>query len=167
MRSVTSESKKENMGMHKKTILYTVVLTTIFLLSGTTLLAQGNSPSAKDTQQKKQSPFLITSGLPHLTKLLMQQWDNPTLHLTEEQKTQLLVVRKETITGVKSLTPQIISLQEQVTDDIFMGKTPDDLDSVVQTISKLKTEATMLHLKCIYDTSQILNQQQLDILLKM
>jgi hypothetical protein len=97
----------------------------------------------------------------------MQQWDNPTLHLTEEQKTQLLVVRKETITGVKSLTPQIISLQEQVTDDIFMGKTPDDLDSVVQTISKLKTEATMLHLKCIYDTSQILNQQQLDILLKM
>jgi hypothetical protein len=58
MRSVTSESKNENMGMHKKTILYTVVLTTIFLLSGTTLLAQGNSPSAKDTQQKKQSPFL-------------------------------------------------------------------------------------------------------------
>ena len=153
--------------MLKKTILCLAILTTIFLLSGTALVAQDNDPSARDTQQKKQSPFLITSGLPHLTKLLMQQWDNPTLHLTEEQKTQLLVVRKETITGVKSLTPQIISLQEQVTDDIFMGKTPDDLNSVVRAISKLKTEATMLHLKCIYDTNQILSQQQLDILLKM
>ena len=152
--------------MLKKTILCLAILTTIFLLSGTALVAQDNDPSARDNQQKNQSPFLITSGLPHLTKLLMQQWENPTLHLTKEQKTQLLVVRKGTITAVKNLTPKIIALQKQVTDGIFLRETPDDLDSVVQTISKLKTEATMIHLKCIYDTSQILSQQQLDILLK-
>ena len=153
--------------MLRKMIPYLAILTTIFLLSGTTLMAQGNNSSAKGNQPKKQSPFLITSGLPHLTKLLIQQWDNSTLNLTEEQKTQLLVVRNETISGVKRLKPQIVSLQKQVTDGIFVGKTPDDLASVVQTISKLKTEATMIHLKCLHDTNQVLSQQQLDILLRL
>lgn len=145
--------------MLKKIILCLAVLTIIF--SGNTLMAQGNNPG----HQKKQSPFLITSGLPHLTKLLMQQWDNATLQLTEEQKTQLLVVRKETLKGVKRLTPQVLALQKQVTEGIFLGKTPDELNSDVQALSKLKTEATMVHLTCIYDTSEILNQHQLDILL--
>jgi hypothetical protein len=96
----------------------------------------------------------------------MQKWDNSTFHLTEDQKPQLLVVRKETMDGVKNLAPQITSLQKQVTEGIFIGKTPDELHSIVQAISKLKAEATMIHLKCIFDTSKILNQQQLDILLK-
>jgi len=153
--------------MLKKIALHLVVLTTIFSLTSTTLLAQDNSSPEKDKQQQKQSPFLITSELPHLTKLLMQQWDNPKLQLTEEQKAQLLVVRKETMTGVKSISPQIIPLQKQVTEGIFTGKTPDELSSIVQAISQLKAEATMIHLKCIYDTSKILNQQQLELLLEL
>lgn len=144
--------------MIKKIILFLTTLTIIFSLSSTNLVAQG--------QQKKQSPFLIADELPHLTKLLMQQWDNSTLHLTEDQKPLLLVVRKETMAGVKNIAPQIASLQKQVTDGIFIGKTPDELHSIVQAISKLKAEATMIHLKCIFDTSKILNQEQLDILLK-
>lgn len=144
--------------MLKKIILCLAALTIIFSLSSTNLMAQ--------SQQKKQSPFLITGELPHLTKILMQQWDNTTLHLTEDQKPQLLVVRKETMAGVKNIAPKIASLQKQVTEGIFIGKTPDELHSIVQTISKLKAEATMIHLKCIFDTSNILNQQQLDILLK-
>lgn len=153
--------------MIKKMILCFAVLVIIFSLSSTNLMAQGNNSPAGNVQQKKQSPFLITGELPHLTKLLIKQWDNSTLHLTDEQKTQLLVVRKETIAGVQNLAPQIASLQKQVTEGIFIGETPDELQSVVQAISKLKTEATMIHLKCIYDTSKILNQQQLDILLKL
>ena len=151
--------------MLKKIILCLSALALIFSLSSTNLMAQGNNSPAGKGQQKKQSPFLITGELPHLTKLLMQQWDNSTLHLTEEQKPQLLVVRKETIAGVENLAPQIASLQKQVTEGIFIGKTPDELHSIVQAISKLKAEATMIHLKCIFDTSNILNQQQLDILL--
>ena len=151
--------------MFKKMFLSLAILITIFSLSSTNLMAQDNSSPGKGNQQHKQSPFLITSELPHLTKLLMQQWDNPNLQLTEEQKTQLLVVREETMTGVKGLAPQIAPLQKQVTEGIFSGKTPDELSIVVQDIAKLKTEATMIHLKCIYDTSEILNQQQLDLLL--
>ena len=152
--------------MLKTFILFLATLAIIFSLSSTNLMAQGNNSPVGESQQKKQSPFLITGELPHLTKLLMEQWDNSTLHLTEDQKPQLLVVRKETMAGVKNLAPQIASLRKQVTEGIFNGKTPDELNSVVQAISKLKAEATMIHLKCIFDTSKILNQQQLDILLK-
>lgn len=144
--------------MIKKIILCLATLAIISSLSSTNLMAQ--------SQHKKQSPFLITGELPHLTKLLMQQWDNSTLQLTDDQKPQLLVVRKETMAGVKNISPQITSLQKQVTEGIFMGKTPDELYSIVQTISKLKAEATMIHLKCIFDTSKILNQEQLDILFR-
>ena len=152
--------------MLKKIILSLATLAIIFSVSSTNLMAQGNNSPAGEGQQKKQSPFLITGELPHLTKLLMQQWDNSTLQLTEDQKPHLIVVRKETMAGVKNLAPQIASLQKQVAEGIFIGKTPDELHSIVQAISKLKAEATMIHLKCIFDTSKILNQQQLDILLK-
>ena len=150
--------------MLKKLILCLSTLAMIFSLSSSNLMAQGNNSPTGEGQPKKQSPFLITSKLPHLTKLLMQQWDNPTLHLTEEQKPQLLVVRKDTIAGVENLAPQIASLQKQVTEGIFIGKTPEELHSIVQAISKLKAKATMIHLKCIFDTSKILTKQQLDIL---
>ncbi len=151
--------------MSKKIIRYLVALVIIFPLSSANLMAQSSNSPVGEGQQNKQSPFLITGELPHLTKLLVQKWDNSALQLTEEQKSQLLVVRKETIAGVENLAPQIASLQKQVTEGIFLGKTPDELHSIVQAISKLKAEATMIHLKCIFDTSKILNQQQLDILL--
>lgn len=151
----------------KKSILLLTVLTMIFLLSTTNLMAQGNNSPSGNGQQKKNSPFLITDKLPHLTKLLIQQWDNPALHLSEEQKTKLLVVRKETIAGVRKLGQEIASLEKQVTKGIFAGKTPGKLHSLVQTIAGLKAEATMIHLRCINDTSAILDQQQLNVLRKL
>lgn len=151
----------------KKSILLLVVLTMIFLLSTANLMAQENNSPGGNGQQKKNSPFLITDKLPHLTKLLIQQWDNPALHLSEEQKTKLLVVRKETIAGVRKLGQEIASLEKQVTEGIFAGKTPEKLHSLVQTIAGLKAEATMIHLRCINDTSAILDQQQLNVLRKL
>lgn len=140
----------------KKSILLLTILTLIFSLSTVSLMAQ-----------EKDSPFLITGKLPHLTKLLIEQWDSPALHLSEEQKAKLLVVRKVTIAGVQKLGPEIASLEKQVAEGIFAGKTPDELHPLVQTIAELKAEATMIHLRCIDDTSKILDQQQLDVLKKL
>ena len=151
--------------MLKKTALCLAVLATIVSLSNTNVMAEDKNPPTEANQQNTQSPFLITSDLPHLTKLLIQQWDNPALQLTEEQKTQLLVIRKETIAGVRDRAPQIASLEKQVTEGIFTGKTPEELHATVQTIAKMKRETTMIQLQCIYDTNKILNQKQLDILL--
>ncbi len=123
-------------------------------------MAQGSGKG----KQNSNSPFLITGKMPHLTKLLMQQWDNPELHLSDEQKSKLLVVRKETIGSAQGLGKEIAPLEKQVTEAILSGEEPDALQSLVQTIAKLKTEATMVHLRCIYNTNKILTQQQIDFL---
>jgi hypothetical protein len=120
-------------------------------------MAQGNG---------KNPPFLISGKLPHLTKLLMQQWDNPNLQLTEEQRTQLLVIRKETIGGVRSFGKEIGALEQQVVDGSLAGKSPEELRELVAKIEKLKGAATMLHLNCIYKTSKILDEKQLAVLKK-
>ena len=138
--------------MFQKIILCIALICT-FSLTTTNSMAAGNK-----------SPFLITGELPHLTKLLMNQWDNPTLHLTQDQKTKLLVIRTETISGVQTLSPQVAMLQQQVTTGIANGKTPSELKSTVAQLAQLKAEATMLHLNCIYETNAILDKQQLDIL---
>ena len=51
------------------------------------------------------SPFLVNvSGLPHMTKLLVHNWDKKALGLSSEQKEKLLVVRQETMKAVKKLS---------------------------------------------------------------
>ena len=153
--------------MMKNGILLLAVLMMIFSLAIVNLTAQENISPTGNKQQKKDSPFLIAGKLPHLTKLLMEKWENPELNLSEEQKAKLLVVRKVTISGVQKLGQEIVSLEKQVSEGVFAQKTPAQLHPLVQTIAELKAEATMIHLRCIYDTSKILNQQQLDILKKM
>jgi hypothetical protein len=137
-----------------KKYLILVVSVAIFTLLTTSVMAQGKS-----------SPFLITGTIPHLTKLLMQQWDNPELNLSAQQKTDLLQVRAKTLTNVKKIAPEIGSLEQQVAEGIFAGQTPVELSSMVFAIAKLKAEETMIQLECIDTTSKILDQQQLEILL--
>ncbi len=143
--------------MIKKQILYITLLFTIVALAATGAMAQG---------KQKNSPFLITGKMPHLTKVLVQNWDNAELNLTEEQKVKLLVVRKETIGSAQRLGKEIAGLEQQVADGSLAGKKPEELGSLVEQVAKLKTEATMTHLRCIFNTSNILDQQQLDVLTK-
>lgn len=145
--------------MMKKQLVFVTLLFMVFSLSAVSVMAEGDG-------KQKDSPFLITGKLPHLTKLLMKQWDNAELHLSEEQKSKLLVVRKETIGSVQKLGKEIAVLEKQVVDGSLGGKTPEELRPLVQEIEKLKGEATMVHLRCIHTTSKILDQQQLDLLKK-
>lgn len=144
--------------MKKRYVLVTLLFM-LFSLSAVSVMAEGSG-------KQKSSPFLITGKLPHLTKLLMQQWDNGELHLVEEQKSKLLVVRKETIGAVQKLGKEIAVLEKQVVDGALDGKPPEELRSLVQEIEKLKGEATMVHLRCTHTTSKILDRQQLALLTK-
>lgn len=145
--------------MKKNQLVIVTLLFMIFSLSAIFVMAEGNG-------QPKNSPFLITDKLPHPTKLLMQQWDNAELNLSEEQKTKLLVVRKKTMGNVKKLGKEITVLEQQVVDGSLGGKSPEELRSLVQEIGQLKGEATMVHLRCIHTTNTILDQQQIDFLNK-
>lgn len=138
----------------RKKLLFIMISVMLITLTATTSMAQGQN-----------SPFLITGKIPHLTKLLMQQWENPELNLSDQQKPELLKIRTETLTNVKKLVPEINSLEKQVADGIFSGKTADDLSAIVVDVARLKTEETMIQLRCIDATIKILDQRQLNILL--
>jgi hypothetical protein len=129
------------------------------------IFSVGSKCYGRGNGKQKDSPFLITGKLLHFTKLLVQQWDSGELRLSEEQKSKLLVVRKETIGGVQRLGKEIAIREKQVVDGSLGGKLPEELHSLVQEIEKLKGEATMVHLRCICATSKILDQQ-LDLLKK-
>ncbi len=148
--------------MNKKNVLFIALFTVVFALSSVNVMAQGAGGGMG--KHKKTPPFLITGKLPHLTKMLMQQWENPELQLTEEQKSKLMVVRQDTMSGAQKLGQEIAVLEDQVAAGIDAGKKPEELESVVKTIADLKTEATMLHLRCIYNTKAILDARQLGVL---
>ncbi len=121
--------------------------------------------SKKEKKKKNISPFLITGKeMPHLTKILKMNWENKELNLSEKQKKKLLVIRKVTMDGVMELKPQISKLETKIKMLITEGTNPQKLYPMVQKLSKLKAEATKIHINCIFNTKNILTIQQLKIL---
>ena len=117
-------------------------------------------------QKKKNSPFLIKHGLPHMTKMIMKSWDDAKLALTEEQKTKLLVVRKETMSGVMRLKPEVMALQKEIVQASKAGTKAAELKAKVEKLASLETEATMVHLTCLDDSKAILSAEQYSYLLE-
>jgi Spy/CpxP family protein refolding chaperone len=112
-------------------------------------------------------PFLVDGKMPHLTGMLKQHWDDPNLELTPEQKEALLLIRKNTMTAVMGLAEKLDELESSLAEQAMAAVPPDQLAPLVDKISNLKTEATMVHLRCIHDTMEILDDRQLADLLDM
>jgi len=112
-------------------------------------------------------PFLVDGKMPHLTGILKQHWDDPDLKLTPEQKAVLLEIRKNTMSAVMGLAGELDQLESSLAKQAMAATPPDQLAPLVDKISDLKTEATMVHLRCIYDTMEILDDGQLATLLEM
>jgi hypothetical protein len=148
--------------MNKSKFVLVTLLLLVFSLTVTNGMAQG--AGAGKGKQKNSTPFLITGKMPHLTKMLMQHWDNAELNLSDDQKSKLLVIRKETIGSAQKLGKEISPLENQVAAGSLSGKTPEKLKELVQKVAELRAEATMVHLQCIYNTSNILNEKQLALL---
>jgi Spy/CpxP family protein refolding chaperone len=127
-------------------------------------------PKCKAMVQKKialpvkkaaQSPFLITHGLPHLTKKIKMMWNDPKLALSDEQKAKLLEVRKQTMGTVKRLKNEVVKLQHEIVTMSKSGESTKALEPLVEKLADLKAEATMAHLKCLEKTKAILSKDQL------
>jgi hypothetical protein len=111
------------------------------------------------------SPFLINqSRLPHMTKVLLQNWDKASLGLSAEQKEKLLVVRKETMSAVMKLKKQVKVLESEIIEAMGDSEDPKNVHAKVDKVAKLKAEATKVHLKCISDTIGILSDEQMEFL---
>ena len=112
------------------------------------------------------SPFLINQeALPHMTKLLIQNWDKATLGLSEEQKDKLIDVRVDTVSAVRKIKKQVKVLEADIIEALVDGKNPKSVHAKVDEVAKLKAEATKVHLKCISDTIGILSEEQLEFIL--
>ena len=105
--------------------------------------------------------------MPHLTGILKQHWDDPALKLTPEQKTVLLEIRKSTMSAVMGLAGELDQLESSLAEQAMAATPPDQLAPLVDKIGDLKTEATMVHLRCIHDTMEILDDRQLATILDM
>lgn len=114
---------------------------------------------------KKSSPFLIGSGLPHMTMLIKKNWDNPELGLTPEQKEKLLVVRKRTVQGIKAVKPKVMKLEKKITELTMRGDATSKLNPMVDVLADFKAQMTKVHIQCIYDSKNILNKKQVQFLL--
>jgi Spy/CpxP family protein refolding chaperone len=116
-------------------------------------------------KHKRNAPFLINHGLPHLTKMIMPYMNDPVFNLTPEQKTKLAAVRKETLGTIKQIKPQVMQLKKEIVQASTSGASADSLKTKVEKLASLEAKATMIHLKCIEQTKDILTKDQLLFLL--
>ncbi|UPT77190.1 c-type cytochrome [Sulfurovum sp. XGS-02] len=113
------------------------------------------------------SPFLINKeALPHMTKLLIKHWDKQALGLSDEQKKKLLVIRDHTIGEVQKAKRKIDTLETEMMEALFMDdESPKNLESKIDEIAKLKASVTKVHIQCISQTLEILDDEQIEYLL--
>lgn len=112
------------------------------------------------------SPFLINrEELPHLTKLLLMNWDKKKLGLTDEQKEKLLVVRHETLTALSKIKEKVKVLEDEIIEATVDGEALEKIYPKVEEAAKLKVEATKVQLECLKKSMQILNDEQIEFLL--
>jgi|LGOV01.1.fsa_nt_gb Spy/CpxP family protein refolding chaperone len=136
-----------------------ILLAAIFLIGSFSVTSlSANQPT------KKAKPFLIQGKLPHLTGVVKMFWDDEDLALTSEQKEKLLVVRKYTMTQAQKLGKQIIALENKIVKASNEGVNEKAQEDDVYKLAKLRAKATVVHLKCIYDTRKILTKKQLSII---
>ncbi len=114
----------------------------------------------------KNSPFLMNQDeLPHLTKILMQHWDKAKLGLSDEQKRKLLKIRKETLAAVKKIKQALKPLEEEILEMTLEAEPLKEVQPKVEEVAKLKAKATMIQLKCLKESIEILDDEQLEYLL--
>jgi mono/diheme cytochrome c family protein/Spy/CpxP family protein refolding chaperone len=114
----------------------------------------------------KNSPFLMNQdNLPHLTKMLIENWEKGALNLSDEQKKKLLVIRKETLTGVKKIKQELQEVEAEVLELLVDEEPLKTIQPKVDQVAQLKAQATMIQLKCLKESVEILTEEQLEYLL--
>ena len=127
---------------------------------------QNSKQGQKRKNKPKSSPFLISTGLPHMTMMIKQNWNNPNLALTKKQKEKLLVVRQTTIKGVKTLKPQIVQLEKKIRKMAMSGNALHLINPQLDTLARLKANISKVHIRCIHESKNILTKKQVQFLLK-
>jgi len=164
--------------MKKILLLTSIASLSMLFASPNTVMPAGHGPKIimmknaeqmnfrhKMMKKKMNSPFLIKHGLPHLSKNIMKNWNNPAFALTAEQKGELTTVRKETMSALMKLKPEVMALKKEIVQASISGTKAADLKEKVNKLASMEAEATMVQLNCIEKTKDILTKDQLLFLL--
>ncbi len=119
----------------------------------------------KMRQNKMNSPFLIKHGLPHLNRMIKPYLNDPHFNLTSEQKFKLAKVRITSMSAIKEAKPKIAALRNEIIKDSQKGVSLEKLKPKVAELALLESTATLIQLKCIESTKEILTKDQLYFLL--
>lgn len=119
----------------------------------------------KMRQTKINSPFLIKHGLPHLNRMIKPYLNDPNFNLTSEQKFELAKVRITSMSAIKEAKPKITALRNEIIKDSQKGVSVEKLKPKVAELALLESTATLIQLKCIESTKEILTKDQLYFLL--
>ncbi|WP_456389240.1 Spy/CpxP family protein refolding chaperone [Hydrogenimonas sp.] len=112
-------------------------------------------------QRGMKQVFLIQRGLPHYSMILMKMWDDPKLALTPAQKAKLKEIRKNTMKEIRDIAPEVRQLRKKIITASKNGSSPQTLFADVDKLASLKARATKVHLKCIYETLEVLTPKQI------
>jgi len=115
--------------------------------------------NTKTCHGTKGSPLLLR--LPNLMRVLTMHVDDAKLALTAEQKAKLDAGRNERMPKMMKYKTDIAALKKEIAQGSKAGATVSELKAKVEKLGALKTEATLLKLKCIQDTKAILSKDQM------
>jgi hypothetical protein len=122
----------------------------------------------KEIYRLRHAPFLLNqSALPKITQLLMKNWGKGKLGLSEEQKKKLSSIRKEVIKGIKNIKEELYHIERDIIEMTIYADELELIEIKVKKASKLKAEATMIQIKCIIQSVEILNEEQLSVLVPL
>jgi len=155
----------------KKTALIMVSTVSILFATPQMMNQNNNSDCTKCTKMskknychkkgKKNSPFLIQRGLPHLNKIILSYYDDPAFNLTDDQKVQLDKIRSNTMKIVREIKPKVMKLRKEIISASLSGENAMNLKEKVAALSLLQSTATLTHLRCIEETKAVLTKDQL------
>jgi len=122
----------------------------------------------QEIHKLRNAPFLMNqSALPKITLLLMKNWGKGKLGLSSTQKTKLLNIRSSVISNIKEIKKELYSLEGDIIEMTVYADEIELIEVKVNEASKLKAKATMIQIKCIMESVEILTEEQLSTLVPL
>ncbi len=136
----------------------------LIIVAAAILSFAGTNPKSESGNSGKASIFLIPDRMPHLTKLIKKHWRDKNLNLSQQQKKELIKIRKRTVSGIMKLKKEITKLENEIVKDVMVKSDPN-AKRKLKRLAALKAKASAIHIDCIIDTKKVLNEDQLSYLL--
>jgi hypothetical protein len=168
-----------------KKILTTIIAATMLLGMGTLQakpnLEMGDGAAKLAKMAGEKSPyyraakeaypkdyFLVSQNLPFLVGISLYHPQSDSLKLDKKQLDKIIELRDQTVPAAAKVAKQIKAMEMELAKSILEDKKdPEQLKTLVDKISVMRTDLSKAHLDCIHNIQQVLSAQQYSQLLKI